>query len=69
MTRRIPLTPTDFGDARLISKTQPGEFIMPHHYRAPEAILNMEWNDKVDIWNIAVLVSECLIGLNIKSTG
>ncbi|KAG5288496.1 protein kinase [Histoplasma capsulatum G186AR] len=61
MTRRIPLTPTvpiltDFGDARLISKTQPGEFIMPHHYRAPEAILNMEWNDKVDIWNIAVLL-------------
>ncbi|QSS62233.1 protein kinase [Histoplasma capsulatum] len=48
---------TDFGDARLISKTQPGEFIMPHHYRAPEAILNMEWNDKVDIWNIAVLVT------------
>ncbi|EDN07679.1 predicted protein [Histoplasma mississippiense (nom. inval.)] len=29
---------------------------MPHHYRAPEAILNMEWNDKVDIWNIAVLL-------------
>ncbi|OJD10766.1 CMGC/SRPK protein kinase [Emergomyces pasteurianus Ep9510] len=60
MTRRIPLTPTvpimtDFGDARLIDKTQPGEFIMPHHYRAPEVILNMEWNDKVDIWNVAVL--------------
>ncbi|PGH10044.1 CMGC/SRPK protein kinase [Blastomyces parvus] len=61
MTRRIPPTPTvpimtDFGDARLISKTQPGEFIMPHHYRAPEVILNMEWNDKVDIWSIAVLL-------------
>lgn len=65
MTRRMPVTPTvpimtDFGDARLISKAKPGEFIMPHHYRAPEVILSMEWNDKVDIWNVAVLVSDCL---------
>ncbi|WEW61697.1 hypothetical protein PRK78_007189 [Emydomyces testavorans] len=61
MTRRIPGTETlpiitDFGEARLITKTQPKDVIMPHAYRAPEAILQMKWNDKVDIWNVAVLL-------------
>lgn len=62
MSRRVPGTETlpiitDFGEARLVSKTRKEESIMPDVYRAPEAILWMEWNDKVDIWNVAVLVS------------
>ncbi|PGH32900.1 CMGC/SRPK protein kinase [[Emmonsia] crescens] len=61
MTRRIPGTETlpiitDFGEARLISKTRKEESIMPDAYRAPEAILWMEWDDKVDIWSVAVLL-------------
>ncbi|KAG5288595.1 protein kinase [Histoplasma capsulatum G186AR] len=60
MTRRIPGLKTlpiltDFGEARLMSKPQPNKLIMPHHYRAPEVILQMEWNNKVDIWSIAAL--------------
>ncbi|OJD14491.1 hypothetical protein AJ78_05175 [Emergomyces pasteurianus Ep9510] len=58
MTRRIPGTETlpiitDFGESRLINETRKEESIMPDVYRAPEAILWMEWNDKVDIWNVA----------------
>ncbi|KKZ60978.1 hypothetical protein EMCG_04402 [[Emmonsia] crescens] len=61
MTRRIPGTETlpiitDFGEARLISKTRKEGSIMPDVYRAPEAILWMEWDDKVDIWSVAVLL-------------
>ncbi|KAG5304310.1 protein kinase [Histoplasma capsulatum G186AR] len=61
MSRRVPGTETlpiitDFGEARLVSKTRKEESIMPDVYRAPEAILWMEWNDKVDIWNVAVLL-------------
>ncbi|OAX77589.1 hypothetical protein ACJ72_08112, partial [Emergomyces africanus] len=29
-------------------------------YRGPEAILQMEWNSKVDIWNVAALVMDAL---------
>lgn len=66
MTRRIPGLKTlpiltDFGEARLMSKPQPNKLIMPHHYRAPEVILQMEWNNKVDIWSIAALVSGYLL--------
>ncbi|QSS51926.1 protein kinase [Histoplasma capsulatum var. duboisii H88] len=61
MSRRVPGTETlpiitDFGEARLVSKTRKEESIMPDVYRAPEAILWMEWNDKVDIWNVVVLL-------------
>ncbi|OBT88976.1 CMGC/SRPK protein kinase [Pseudogymnoascus sp. 03VT05] len=31
-------------------------------YRAPEVILEMEWNEKVDIWNLGVIVWELLCG-------
>ncbi|KAL4783324.1 kinase-like protein [Aspergillus varians] len=44
----------DFGQARLGSDTYSGD-IQPYIYRAPEVILQMPWNEKVDIWNVAVL--------------
>ncbi|OBT76959.1 CMGC/SRPK protein kinase [Pseudogymnoascus sp. 05NY08] len=31
-------------------------------YRAPEVILRMKWNEKVDIWNLGVIVWELLCG-------
>lgn len=40
---------------------------MPDAYRAPEAILWMEWDDKVDIWSVAVLVSGRPVGWLILS--
>jgi serine/threonine-protein kinase SRPK3 len=46
----------DFGVARF------GEYdsmvdIQPYQYRAPEVIFNVPWDEKVDIWNVGVMVS------------
>lgn len=44
----------DFGEARF------GDYnnmidIQPYQYRAPEVILDMAWDEKVDIWNVGVM--------------
>ncbi|KAF4224820.1 hypothetical protein CNMCM6457_008881 [Aspergillus fumigatiaffinis] len=44
----------DFGQARYGSNTYTGD-IQPYIYRAPEVVLRMPWNEKVDIWNVGVL--------------
>ncbi|KAL4813556.1 kinase-like domain-containing protein, partial [Aspergillus spinulosporus] len=44
----------DFGQARFGSNTYFGD-IQPYIYRAPEVLLRMCWNEKVDIWNVGVL--------------
>lgn len=50
---------TDFGAARL---GDPGQKhsgdVMPGVYRAPEVILGMEWDPKIDIWSVGVMVSK-----------
>lgn len=33
------------------------EWIQPQMLRAPEVILGAEWNSKVDIWNVGLVVS------------
>ncbi len=45
----------DFGEARLGSTTYTG-LIQPRQYRAPEVILGMPWDEKVDIWSVGVMV-------------
>lgn len=52
-----PATICDFGDAKLGDK-HTGD-VMPGVYRAPEIILGMEWDFKVDIWSVGVMV--CII--------
>ena len=47
----------DFGEARLGQGPHRG-LIQPAAYRAPEPMLNMPWDHKVDIWNLGVMV-EC----------
>lgn len=49
-----PLTICDLGQAR-IGKEQTG-IAMPVTYRAPEVILNMKWDNSVDIWALGLLV-------------
>ncbi|KAB8256812.1 kinase-like domain-containing protein [Aspergillus pseudonomiae] len=44
----------DFGQARFGSSTYFGD-IQPYIYRAPEVILQMPWDHKVDIWNLGVV--------------
>ncbi|PLB44857.1 protein kinase [Aspergillus steynii IBT 23096] len=46
---------SDFGEARLSSSLGKWEDVQPLVYRAPEVMLRMPWNEKIDIWNVAVL--------------
>ncbi|OJD16413.1 CMGC/SRPK protein kinase [Emergomyces pasteurianus Ep9510] len=45
----------DFGAARIGEGKFRGD-VMPDFYRAPEVILGMEWDCKIDIWSIGVMV-------------
>lgn len=55
----LPLL-ADFGEARRLplegSREVLNDDIMPNAYRAPEVILKMNWDWRVDIWNVAILV-------------
>ncbi|PYI05498.1 kinase-like protein [Aspergillus sclerotiicarbonarius CBS 121057] len=46
---------SDFGEARLRDDPHDG-LIQPDIYRAPEVVLGMRWTEKVDIWNVGVLI-------------
>ena len=50
---------SDLGEARIGSIKHRGD-IMPGIYRAPEVILDMDWDCKVDIWSIGMMVSSAL---------
>ena len=61
ISRLMPISPgqpilCDFGEARVGSHKHTGD-IMPRIMRAPEVILGMNWNCKVDIWALGVMVS------------
>lgn len=46
---------SDFGEAR-IGRVHKG-LIQPDLYRAPEVVLDMSWDEKVDIWSVGVMVA------------
>jgi len=50
----------DFGDAQFGEETYIGE-VMPDLYRAPEIVLGIPWNEKIDIWSVGLLVREELL--------
>ncbi|EFE38488.1 hypothetical protein TRV_06817 [Trichophyton verrucosum HKI 0517] len=57
LTREMPITKgfpilSDMGEARRAETKQRG-LIQPSIYRAPEVMLDMEWDNKVDIWGLA----------------
>ena len=59
-TRAMPLTRgepllADLGEARVAEEKQTG-LIMPGVYRAPEVMLGMDWDNKVDIWALGQMV-------------
>ncbi|KAL5347497.1 hypothetical protein ACLOAV_007809 [Pseudogymnoascus australis] len=45
----------DFGDAQFGAETYGGE-VMPDLYRAPEIVLGICWNEKIDIWAVGMMV-------------
>jgi serine/threonine protein kinase len=47
----------DLGEARVGNQKHRGD-IMPGIYRAPEVISGMDWDSKVDIWSIGVMVRD-----------
>ena len=51
---RGPAILSDFGAARKGERFS-GD-VMPGVYRAPEIIMGMEWDCKVDIWSIGLMV-------------
>jgi serine/threonine-protein kinase SRPK3 len=66
-----PPTLIDFGKARI---GEPVHFnnIQPFIYRAPEVLLEMPWDKKVDIWNLGVMVSyynPSFVGIILSSSG
>lgn len=48
---------SDFGAARLGEPEQKysGD-VMPGVYRAPEIILGMQWDSKIDVWSVGLMV-------------
>lgn len=64
MSRFMPITQgepllSDLGEARLGPEGSAGKhrgLIMPSIYRAPEVMLGMEWDNKVDIWALGQTV-------------
>ena len=46
---------SDFGEARFGRAKYTGN-IQPAPYRAPEVILGMPWDEKVDIWSLGTMV-------------
>ncbi|KAH7308508.1 protein kinase [Stachybotrys elegans] len=62
LTKGVPVI-TDFGCARL---GEPGQKhsgdVMPGVYRAPEIILGLEWDSKIDIWAVGVMIWDLFEG-------
>jgi serine/threonine-protein kinase SRPK3 len=48
---------SDFGEARIGPSHSPAH-IQPEVYRAPEILMEMDWNHKVDIWNAGCMVRQ-----------
>ena len=49
----------DFGDAQFGEEKYIGE-AMPDLYRAPEIVLGIPWDEKIDIWSVGLMVSETM---------
>ncbi|KAL2129155.1 hypothetical protein VTI74DRAFT_8161 [Chaetomium olivicolor] len=53
----------DFGAARIGEKHN--QDVMPGVYRAPEVILGMEWDSKIDIWSVGVMIWDIFEGVRL----
>ncbi|ODM89959.1 Stress-activated protein kinase JNK [Orchesella cincta] len=51
----------DFGTARLVSPLMT-EYLVTRYYRAPEVVLEMDYNEKVDVWSTGCILGEIIRG-------
>jgi serine/threonine-protein kinase SRPK3 len=58
---------TDFGDARVGAGPFIGE-VLPDLYRAPEIVLAIPWDDKIDIWALGLMVRTLLLLVFFENT-
>lgn len=63
-SRLLPISPGqpvigDFGEAR-VGRNKHRGIVMPRVMRAPEVILGMDWDNKVDIWAIGTMVRQII---------
>jgi serine/threonine protein kinase len=47
---------SDLGEARIAESGNQAGPVMPSVYRAPEVMLGMEWDNKVDVWAVGQMV-------------
>ncbi|KAI1751061.1 protein kinase [Xylaria castorea] len=59
VTSELPVI-CEFGAAK-IGRKHTGD-VMPNAYRAPEIILDMEWDSKIDIWSVGVMIWDLFEG-------
>ena len=51
----------DFGSAHRDGSAK-SDYIQSRYYRAPEIILQIDWNEKIDIWSLGCIIVELLTG-------
>ncbi|TFK36023.1 kinase-like domain-containing protein, partial [Crucibulum laeve] len=54
----------DFGSAQFIDR-RTTDRVQPVQLRAPEVVLGLDWNEKIDIWSLGCLTFELLTGKNL----
>lgn len=58
----IQIVLADFGTIKLLEKTKYTDCIQTRYYRAPEILLECDYNHKVDIWSLGCVAFELLTG-------
>ncbi|KAK4155789.1 Serine/threonine-protein kinase [Chaetomidium leptoderma] len=61
---KSPMVLCDFGEARFGSEAY-SEHAMPDLYRAPEILLRIQWNEKIDIWALGLVLWRLVEGTNL----
>merc|ERR1712187_931910 len=51
----------DFGGALFAAERGDGK-VGTRHYRAPEVIVGLPWNEKVDMWSVGCLIALTYLG-------
>lgn len=65
--RSLDVKVVDFGNATLERDHHPS-LVSTRHYRAPEVILELGWNQACDVWSLGCILMEYYLGLTLFQT-